>query len=762
MAGRANGSVPDGGVMTDYLDSAGYVDSAAQLAAELHRADLLVRARVEVFRHQLGADKPATQWGLPSVAEGEIDRYLAEPFALVDPLPAAARAHLDAAATALAELDKRTAQSTVPLRFPMLARSFGLDRREQDVLLLCLLGYLQPRYRRLFGYLLDDATASAPTADLALRIVDPELQGAEHGLALFAASAPLLQHRLLALGPSGALRIDPRIAGHLLGDDRVDERLSGVLTVADPAASLDDLVLDAYRRNELRELASWLRTRPEGTLLFLHGPYGTGRRSTATALCGDAALPLLHATIPTVASEPWPTIVELCYREATLRGAALCWVGADRLLGTDPEGVEVAEHDDRWAVLTAAADRFAGLTLATSTESWEPAGAVATGRFVRVELPVPDFTQRRALWLELLPPDTAFELPRPRRDQLAQALANTFQLTAGQITDAVASACGVARLRTPARPLLQADDLFEGCRRQSGRRLVAFARRVDAHTDTGFDDLVLPDPSRRQLEELRARIGLRGRVYTELGFDRRLSLGRGVVAMFTGGSGTGKTMAAELLAREQGADLYKVDLSAVASKYVGETEKNLDRVFADAEQSNAMLFFDEADALFAKRGEVKEARDRWANVEMAFLLQRVEEFRGVVVLASNLRQNIDTAFLRRLHAIVDFPAPDAAARLRIWRGMFPAGLRFPDDDQLAVLAARFPVSGGSIKNIVLDAAFRALRADPTTDAVSVRDLVVSAGREYQKLGLPVTPGEFGRPYYEWVERELLGNGGDYE
>jgi Winged helix domain, variant/ATPase family associated with various cellular activities (AAA) len=727
----------------------GYPDSAVQLADELARVDMLVRAQVEWFRADIGATKPAEQWGLPSIAETEVDSYLARPFGVVE-VPEAAREHIEAAARALESIDENTAASTVPLRLRELADRFELGRHERDILLLCLLAHVDARYRRLFGYLLDDATASAPTVDLALRTVDPE---SPYRRGILAASAPLIRHHLLDVGPSGALRVDPRIAGHLLGDDTVDDRLAGVVAVVDPVAGLDELVLDPDHRDELRRLAAWLRTRPDGAVVFLHGPYGSGRRSTATALCADARLPVVQVDVRAALRGPWQLVIDLCHREALLRDAAVCWLGADQLLDD--------EHAEQWTTLVEAIDGFPGRTLITSSTLWDPAGAVSTGRFVRIDFAVPSFAQRRRLWLAMLPPDATFEPPRPRREQLADLLANTFQLTGGQVVDAIGSAIGVARLRDPVAPTLRSDDLFEGCRRQSGRRLVAFARRIEPRTELGFDDLVLPDPNRRQLEELRARIGLRGKVYGDLGFDRRLSLGRGVVAMFTGGSGTGKTMAAELLAREQGADLYKVDLSAVASKYVGETEKNLDRVFDDAERSNAMVFFDEADALFAKRGEVKEARDRWANVEMAFLLQRVEEFRGVVVLASNLRQNIDTAFLRRLHAVVDFPAPDANARLRIWRGMFPPGMRYPDGAELTELAARFPMSGGSIKNIVLDAAFRALRADPGTSVVGVRDLVISVGREYQKLGLPVTPGEFGRPFYGWVEHELLvdGNGG---
>jgi SpoVK/Ycf46/Vps4 family AAA+-type ATPase len=232
-------------------------------------------------------------------------------------------------------------------------------------------------------------------------------------------------------------------------------------------------------------------------------------------------------------------------------------------------------------------------------------------------------------------------------------------------------------------------------------------------------------------------------------------LGRGLIVMFTGSSGTGKTMAAELLAREQRVDLFKVDLSQVVSKYVGETEKNLSRVFEEAEYSNSIIFFDEADALFGKRGEVKEAQDRWANIEVNYLLQRVEEYSGIVILASNLRQNIDEAFHRRIHCIVEFPSPDSEARLRIWLGLFPPGVTRPADDEIRDLAERFRVPGGSIRNIVLDSAFRAMSDNGGPVRITMRHLVLSAAREYQKLGKPITRGEFDSTYYDWVEESLM-------
>ena len=259
------------------------------------------------------------------------------------------------------------------------------------------------------------------------------------------------------------------------------------------------------------------------------------------------------------------------------------------------------------------------------------------------------------------------------RGTLVSDLAAAFQLTGSQLRDAAQAARALARRRDPFAPVLEADDLYAACRRLSATRLVAFAQRTEPRTKLTLDrDVVLPPANKRALAELQARIRNHPRVHGAMGLGPHLRLGRGVTALFVGGSGTGKTMAAEVLASEQGVDLYRVDLAALISKCVGETEKNLSRVFAEAEDSNGIIFFDEADALFGKRGEVDEARDRWANLEVNYLLQRVEEYSGVVVLATNLRQNIDEAFNRRLHVVVDFPLPDPALRRLLWNGSCPA------------------------------------------------------------------------------------------
>jgi SpoVK/Ycf46/Vps4 family AAA+-type ATPase len=266
-------------------------------------------------------------------------------------------------------------------------------------------------------------------------------------------------------------------------------------------------------------------------------------------------------------------------------------------------------------------------------------------------------------------------------------------------------------------------------RRHGVRALADVAQPVPEHF--GWDDLVLPADRLQRLRALGHRVRHRGLVHDEWGFAATLGAARGVVALFTGPSGTGKTMAAGVLAASLGLDLYRVDLAGLVSKYIGETEKNLARVFAAAASADVVLFFDEADALFGKRTEVRDAHDRYANVEVAYLLQRIEGHDGVVVLATNLRKNVDEAFLRRLQFVVEFPMPDRADRRRIWQRVFPAAAPLDPALDLDVLAERFELSGGSIRNVAVEAAFAAAARGC---AIGPEQLRTALRHEYQKLG----------------------------
>jgi SpoVK/Ycf46/Vps4 family AAA+-type ATPase len=281
-----------------------------------------------------------------------------------------------------------------------------------------------------------------------------------------------------------------------------------------------------------------------------------------------------------------------------------------------------------------------------------------------------------------------------------------------------------------------ATDLFAAARAQSGAALGALARKIVPRY--AWDDFVLPPDRLAQLRELSAVVRHRSLVYDEWGFERRLSLGKGLNVLFAGPSGTGKTMAAEIIAGELGLDLYAIDLAGVVSKYIGETEKNLSRIFAAAETANAILFFDEADALFGKRTEVRDSHDRYANVEISYLLQRLEEHDGIVILATNLRKNMDEAFVRRLHATIEFPFPDEQHRRRIWETIWPRETPRAEDLDFGVLARRFELAGGSIRNIALAAAF--LAADDGR-LVTSEHVLRATRRELQKIGKVLTESE---------------------
>jgi SpoVK/Ycf46/Vps4 family AAA+-type ATPase len=255
---------------------------------------------------------------------------------------------------------------------------------------------------------------------------------------------------------------------------------------------------------------------------------------------------------------------------------------------------------------------------------------------------------------------------------------------------------------------------------------------------------VLPPRAIRQLREVCAAERFRSVIYVEWGFDRRMMHGKGLNVLFCGPSGTGKTMSAGIVARELGLDLYKIDLSTVVSKYIGETEKQLSLIFREAQSSNAILFFDEADAIFGKRSEVKDAHDRYANIEVAYLLQKMEEYEGIVILATNFRKNIDEAFTRRIHYIVEFPFPEAEYRERIWRSMIPPDAPLAADVDFAFLGRQFELAGGNIRNAVLLAAFYGAE---NGGAIRMEHFVLAVARELQKMGKLPSRSEF-REYYD--------------
>ncbi|MGB1015080.1 MAG: ATP-binding protein, partial [Nannocystaceae bacterium] len=350
--------------------------------------------------------------------------------------------------------------------------------------------------------------------------------------------------------------------------------------------------------------------------------------------------------------------------------------------------------------------------------------------FEEIHLSAPQREQRAALWKR--------ELGEQVPDSAHQTVTNVFRFTPGKIHAASASAWLSARSRGVEIP--SESDVLQAARRHATPRLGELAQAVN--TPHGWGELMLPTTQKNQLHEIVRRQRQKGTVLEKWGFGRKMSGSHGVSALFFGPPGTGKTMGAAIVAREVSQDLYRIDLSQVVSKYIGETEKHLEKVFAEAEAADAALLFDEADALFGKRGEIQAADDRYANIEVGYLLQRIEAFPGLMILATNLRRNMDQAFLRRLQVIVEFPLPDQASRTQIWASIWPSQAPIAANVNPGVLAERFALSGGHIRNIALAAAYAAAEAGTPIDMGHV---LQAARREYRKLNKLVDATKFEIP-----------------
>jgi len=617
---------------------------------------------------------------------------------------------------------RATADPAISHRLDELRARFDLSRQDQIILLICLAPELDARYERLYAYLQDDATARRPSVGLILRLVRSSPDERWELRRNLSADAPLVAWQLIQLADQNAeptsvlarsARVDERIVNHLCGIDVLDSRLSGWVRAVDPQVSLDSLVLAPGLADQLRRLTRVGPLDPTGPVLLFHGPRGSGRRSAAEALCRERGCGLLNISGDHLAALDLPALREatqLLVREAHLQDRALCVNALDAFFSPD-----------RAASLATLVERLAQCRTVVVLVSEARSFAWRCARpFMRCEFAPLGFDERVQVWRSVLDGDdvSAHELTE---------MANAFRLPAGRIHRAAANAR--ASSAAAGLPTRSHASLRDACRAESSQGLARFGHTMPSQR--GWRDLILPADRMQQLHEVCRAVRYRSRVYDGWGFEAKLALAKGLNVLFTGPPGTGKTMAAEVLGAELGLEVYRIDLSAVVSKYIGETEKNLAHVFADAETSNAILFFDEADALFGRRTEVKDAHDRYANVEVSYLLTRLEQHEGIVILASNLRKNVDEAFVRRMHFTVEFPLPEYAERRALWETIWPDRAPRAADLDLAFLARQFELSGGHIRNAALAAAF--LAAEEET-VITMRHVIAAVRREYQKMG----------------------------
>ena len=628
---------------------------------------------------------------------------------------------------------------TLPLL--QLAEMFSLSTAERDALLVCVAPEIDLHFQILYSYAQNDVTRKRPSPDLILRLLGNTAEERLGHRSMFSPdrtlfSAPLVRFTEDALDrdsalPARSLKAEDRIVDFLLGRPVVDHRLRSFTTKVNPVRGLSDLHLPSRLSNELENAVHTFSS--ESAVLFFQGPKGAGKRAAAAALAAELGRPLLIADLgQAIATDlPLATALSLLCREAILQQANLHLAQAESLLTDEPE------HQRRRTALALNLVPHGSL-ITVSTESPWTAPASFHCPCLTFDFPVPDFAQRVRLWQELIEQTGCSRSSEVDTTELA----SKFALTGGEILAACREAKDRAALRGAKCAAVTMLDFEAAARSQSNQGLRRLAQKVTPVCD--WTDLILPPRAMQQLQEVCAAEKYRHVVYTQWGFDRRLALGKGINVLFCGPSGTGKTMAASILAQELGLDLYKIDLSTVVSKYIGETEKQLSQIFREAQSSNAVLFFDEADALFGKRSEVKDAHDRYANVEVAYLLQKMEEYEGIVILATNFRKNMDDAFTRRMHHIIEFLFPDAEYRERIWRRLMPPDAPVAQDVDFGFLARQFELSGGHIRNVAVAAAFLAAESG---SPIRMEHFILATARELQKLGRLASRADF-REYYE--------------
>ncbi|MGG6266460.1 ATP-binding protein [Leptolyngbya sp. AN10] len=575
-----------------------------------------------------------------------------------------------------------------------LSSILGLTRFEQLILLLCVAMELDTQIASFCAKVQDDPARCYPTYALALSLFDHPVWD------VVSPERPLRSWRLIEIHQSGvqpltvsAIKADERIVNYAKGLNYLDDRLNSLLAPLDA-----DQALAPSQHRVVNAIVEQLEANGDDLpKIQLLGSDRSSKQSVALAVVEQFEIPLYRMRVellPTHASE-LETLIRLWQREIQLFPIAVY---------LDGQPIE----NNAAAALKIFLESTQGLfflDMREQTSSFDQPS-------LSFEVEKPTSIEQWQIWQEFL-----------GQSNHAGLLAGQFNLNLTEIQQAANTT--------------QFDRLWESCLMRTRPRLDALAQRLD--TKATWENIVLPQSETNLLHQIAAQVRHRSIVYDEWGFRDRMNRGLGVTALFAGESGTGKTMAAEVIANELKLNLYRIDLSAVVSKYIGETEKNLRKLFDAAEDGGAILFFDEADALFGKRSEVKDSHDRYANIETNYLLQRIEAYRGLAILATNLKSSLDQAFMRRLRFVINFPFPSISDRQRLWEKVFPPQIPKAKDLDYAWLA-RLPLTGGSIMNIALNSAFEAAASE---ERQITMPLVLTVARtEFRKLDRPVNEADF--------------------
>jgi len=701
------------------------------IQGELARIDLRIHRSIQLWK--LAGQNPADDLRGLYISDQEAEDLITRPFAsnwgATAHLPQDSERWFREQELKLAQqqrilLERFNQQKIIP-RLKILEKNFGLSPFEVDSFLVCLAPSLDTKYERWFGYLQDDVTRKRPSINLILDLLCAP--GAERLVKMshFTNTAPLIQYRLLSATTDApqvatslltrSFQVDQSVIMWLLGQYTPDpDKLPGASYDPDfersDSADLIEPQVEAFLEQAIALDA----------VLIFTGVDENNQDQAAHFFSQRLRKPLLTFDLRHAVAQEVSSIDGIYHalRDARLTDSILYLKGWDIVL--------LSEENERLNLENLFA--HPGSLILAGKKFWQAEGFQRERKSIWIDFPVPDYLARKKGWDHYLSPYLVDS------DLDVSYLAGQFQLTSGKIRDAVQTAADKAFSQK--RPIGM-DDLFKAARLHSNPRLVNLAHKIEPRYS--WDDIILPADQIMLLKEISATVRGRPKVLDEWGVGKKLASSRGVTVLFAGPPGTGKTMAAEVIALELHLDLYKIDLSTIVSKYIGETEKNLERIFSEAESSSAILFFDEADSLFGKRSEVRDSHDRYANIEISYLLQRMEAYDGVTILATNLRSNLDEAFTRRLQFAVDFPFPEAPDRLRIWRTLFPTGVPRAPDINFELLSKRFRLAGGNIRNIIVSAAYLAASDG---GVVEMAHLLHGTRRELQKMGRLVSDMDF--------------------
>ncbi len=606
----------------------------------------------------------------------------------------------------------------------VLRERFGLSGNEMILLTAILAPAVDERFRRLYTLF---QYSEEPRVDFLLGLLDNDGLGRYAHAELLGKEGTLFSHSLIELVNRGGTsesaavcRPAPGLLSWLNGIPAVDYYLGRAEWSMPDNASGDrranDEILAAANAIEMAEFNS----DPVPMVSF----FGTDAERlfmAAESLGAEMKRPLLRLNLQGLEiPEVFPNL-RLAMRDAALNRGLLVIRGIDDLI--DSSGIfpdTFGRFFDKWNVSV--------VLLSKRNFVFAPGDFSPKRLILRVAVKGLTGSQRFGVWKELLkglPLDDSFD------DEHLRTLAGQFTLNSAQIRSAVSSGLGKAVIEDRD---LTISDLYEGARVSSMHHLSDLAKKMEARYT--LRDLILPEKQTMEIEQLIAMARNRSQVLEDWGVGKKLVSGRGISALFTGVPGTGKTLTAQVIAGELGLDIYRVDLSTIVSKYIGETEKNLERIFTEAQSSNVILFFDEADSLFGRRSEVGSSHDRYANIEVGYLLQRIETYDGIVLMATNLGANLDEAFARRIHFIIDFPFPDEETRLRLWQLLLPENIEKEEDIYLEPFAYAYKIAGGAIRNAVVWAIYEAAR---NKRPLNREDLLNGVEREYQKMGKVFIP-----------------------